>query len=239
LWVALHGFTLTGAQFSGLTAAAPCRILAPDLPGHGRTDVAPVTLDATLDALGEWIESLGGPVPVLGYSQGGRIALVLALARPELVDRLMLVSASPGIANPDERAKRTAADADLAESIRSEGLPAFLDRWLAGPLGGPAIADTRARTADRRLREENTADGLAAALTGLGQGSQPWVGDRLAELPMKLLSVAGELDARYVRIATEMADAAPRGRLAVVPGAGHNVVRDAPAALAGLIGAFG
>ena len=97
MWVALHGFTLTGAQFSGLTAAAPCRILAPDLPGHGRTDVAPVTLDATLDALGEWIESLGGPVPVLGYSQGGRIALVLALARPELVDRLMLVSASPGI----------------------------------------------------------------------------------------------------------------------------------------------
>lgn len=232
--MALHGFTLTGAQFSELAGAASCRILAPDLPGHGRTGVAPVTLDSGLAALAEWIESLGGPVPLLGYSQGGRIALLLALARPELVDRLVLVSAAPGIEDPAERARRAAADADLAESIRSEGLAVFLDGWLAGPLGRPDRAG-EARTADRRLREANTAEGLAAALLGLGQGSQPWVGDRLAELPMNLLAVAGESDPRYVAIATAMAATAPNGRVVVVPGSGHNVVRDAPATLAGLM----
>lgn len=151
----------------------------------------------------------------------------------------MLVSASPGIEDPVERARRAAADADLAKSIRSEGLPAFLDRWLAGPLGSTAIGDNHGVSTDRRMREENTATGLASALVGLGQGSQPWVGDRLAELPMKLVAVAGEFDPRYVDIAAQMAEAAPDGHVAVVPGAGHNVVRDDPDALARLIDSLG
>jgi pimeloyl-ACP methyl ester carboxylesterase len=46
----------------------------------------------------------------VGYSMGGRLCLRLALDRPDLVRGLVLVSASPGIVDPVERAARVAAD---------------------------------------------------------------------------------------------------------------------------------
>lgn len=234
----MHGFTLGGAQFASFADTASLRVLAPDLPGHGATTVTPVSIAATVAALADWIETLGDPLPVIGYSQGGRIALLLALERPDLVERLVLISASPGIRDRADRRARAAADAELAASIRADGLAAFLDRWLAGPLVADPSGSPPSRAADRRLREANTAEGLAAALDGLGQGAQPWVGDRIGDLRQPLLAVSGERDPRAVRIGADMAEAALDGEVAVVPGAGHNVVRDAPGRLAEALQGF-
>ena len=214
------------------------RLFAPDLPGHGDTTVTPVDIPTTLGALGDWLETLDGPVPILGYSQGGRIALVLALERPELVERLFLVSASPGIRDEADRAARRAADTELASTLLSGGIDEFLDRWLDHPLVGTAATPPGVRAADRSVRAENSAAGLAAALTGLGQGAQSWVGDRLGDLGMPLLAVAGERDARYTRIAREMATAVPDGRTIVIDDAGHNVVLDAPDRLGAVVATF-
>jgi 2-succinyl-6-hydroxy-2,4-cyclohexadiene-1-carboxylate synthase len=197
-----------------------------------------VDLTTTVIALGEWLETLDGPIPLLGYSQGGRIALVLAAARPDLVERLILISATPGIRDETQRASRAAADADLAASLRADGLSAFLDRWLDHPLVGVGALPPAVRVADRRVREENSAEGLAAALTGLGQGSQRWVGDRLSDLPMPMLAVAGARDVRYTRIAREMAAAVPDGRVMVIEESGHNVVLEAPDRLAAVVDSF-
>ncbi len=195
-------------------------------------------LTTTVIALGEWLETLDGPIPLLGYSQGGRIALVLAAARPDLVERLILISATPGIRDETQRASRAAADADLAASLRADGLSAFLDRWLDHPLVGVGALPPAVRVADRRVREENSAEGLAAALTGLGQGSQRWVGDRLSDLSMPMLAVAGARDVRYTRIAREMAAAVPDGRVMVIEESGHNVVLEAPDRLAAVVDSF-
>jgi 2-succinyl-6-hydroxy-2,4-cyclohexadiene-1-carboxylate synthase len=197
-----------------------------------------VDLTTTVIALGEWLETLDGPIPLLGYSQGGRIALVLAAARPDLVERLILISATPGIRDETQRASRAAADADLAASLRADGLSAFLDRWLDHPLVGVGALPPAVRVADRRVREENSAEGLAAALTGLGQGSQRWVGDRLSDLSMPMLAVAGARDVRYTRIAREMAAAVPDGRVMVIEESGHNVVLEAPDRLAAVVDSF-
>jgi 2-succinyl-6-hydroxy-2,4-cyclohexadiene-1-carboxylate synthase len=236
--VALHGFSLTGRQFERFAAAGTLTVAAPDLPGHGATTISPVDLTTTVAALGEWLETLDRPIPVLGYSQGGRIALVLAMSRPHLVERLILISATPGIRDEAQRASRAAADADLAASLLADGLSAFLDRWLDHPLVGTASMPPSVRVADRRVREENSAAGLAAALTGFGQGSQRWVGDRLSDLPMPLLAVAGARDARYTRIAGEMAAAVPNGRAVVIEDSGHNVVLEAPERLAAAVDSF-
>ena len=78
----------------------------------------------------------------VGYSMGGRLCLRLALDRPDLVRGLMLVSTSPGIADPTERAARVEADELLADSVERDGVRR-VPRELAG------ATDVRDRAARR------------------------------------------------------------------------------------------
>jgi 2-succinyl-6-hydroxy-2,4-cyclohexadiene-1-carboxylate synthase len=234
---ALHGFTLTGAQFEPLSHAG-MEIHAPDLPGHGATVVDPVDPATTIGVLGEWLASFDEPIPLLGYSQGGRMALLAALEYPKIADRLILISASPGIRDEGQRAERRAGDEALAQHIEAVGIDVFLDEWLTGPITGTAHLDEVVRRRDRLVRMENTARGLASALRGIGQGSQPYVGSRLGDLAMPLLTVSGRADDRYGRLAGEMASASPNGIHRSIEHTGHNVVLEAPDELANVVFAF-
>lgn len=234
---ALHGFTLTGEQFAPLGGRA-LQFHAADLPGHGCTRVTPIDLPTTIAAVVAWLSSFERPPPLLGYSQGGRIALLAALQTPELIERLILVSTSPGIADAGERTARRRRDTALASRIEAAGVEAFLDDWLADSITGTSHLDKATRRADRATRLENSAAGLAGALRGLGQGSQPYVGNRIGELDVPLLSISGERDTKYGDLAAAMASQAPSGRHVTVDAAGHNVVLDAPDELATTVAGF-
>ncbi len=232
--LALHGFSSTGAQWADLGTRLGTSILAPDLPGHGRSTVAVDGVDDVVDAIVDILERCDAPLPIIGYSQGGRMAILTALRRPDLVSSLIAISASPGIADPEARRRRRESDAALAAQIETLGIDRFLDLWLTRPVTSTEHLDPALRAADRAVRSDNTAEGLADALRRYGQGAQPYVGDRLADLPMSTWFVAGRADLRYAGLAVEMAVAAPHGRAAIVPG-GHNVVLDAPTELAAVI----
>jgi pimeloyl-ACP methyl ester carboxylesterase len=110
----LHGFTHTGASWNRLRAqlGERYRPLTPDIRGHGSASAAePADLNSVLADL-----RAAAPTrfTLAGYSMGGRIALHAALAMPERVDRLILISASPGLADPDERENRRRSDEALA-----------------------------------------------------------------------------------------------------------------------------
>jgi len=174
----------------------------------------------------------------MGYSQGGRIALLTAIEYPDLVDRLVLISSSPGLSDEAARKIRRMHDEELADRIETVGLASFLDDWLTGPVAGTTHLDERLRHRDRTSREENTSDGLASALRGLGQGVQPYVGDRIQELPMPVLTISGAGDTAYGLLASEMAAAATNGRHIRVSGAGHNVILDEPDAVRSIVSDF-
>jgi len=201
-----------------------------DLPGHGTdagtTDAASFTLDAALsrvDAAGSW------PADVIGYSMGGRIALHHAAAHPGRVRRLVLESASPGLADESEREERRRADDELATSIVREGIEWFVDHWESLPL-----FESRARVAPQarmRLRESrlrNDPRSLAAALRGLGTGALPSVWGQLERIDVPTLLIVGERDEKFVEIADRMTRLMPRARMAKVPGVGHTVHVEAP-----------
>jgi pimeloyl-ACP methyl ester carboxylesterase len=96
--VLLHGPGGNAAHWArvipGLVASH--RVIAPDLPGQGDSEVVHGTLDAdhVLAWLGELIEhTCPAPPSLVGYALGGGIAARFAIARGETVDRLVLVDA--------------------------------------------------------------------------------------------------------------------------------------------------
>ena len=236
--VALHGFTQTGRMFAELAELLENEVLAPDLPGHGRSSDHPASFEAAVEAL-LGVLGVGEPIPLLGYSQGGRLALAVALERPDLVSHLALISATPGIEDELERAVRRRADQARAVLLRSEGLPTFLEQWLRSPMfAGLERRGATWRSVDLAARLENTASGLAAALIGMGQGAQPYLGDRLSNLQMPVMVVAGELDQHYVSLARTMQSSLPEATLHVVPNTGHAVIGEQPVAVADLVAQF-
>jgi 2-succinyl-6-hydroxy-2,4-cyclohexadiene-1-carboxylate synthase len=230
--VLVHGFTQTSGSWRavGERLAAAREVVRVDLPGHGGSGGVRVGFGEAAAMLGE----AGGAGAYVGYSLGGRLCLRLALDRPDLVRALVLIGASPGIADPAGRAERRAADEELAGRVERDGVAAFLDRWLAGPL----FATLPAEAAGRDDRLANRPEGLAYALRRLGTGAQAPLWDRLPGLRPPTLLVAGALDAKFAAIAGQMAAAAPAARVALVPGAGHAVHLERPAELAALVAAF-
>ncbi len=224
--VLLHGFTHTGASWDRVGAALGERYrpLAPDIRGHGSASaVEPVSLDAVIGDL----ELLAPPTFTLaGYSMGGRIALHLALARQERVQGLVLIGASPGLADPAERAARRASDERLAGELEGATIEAFARRWAQTPLLAGMPADVAAAVHADRLR--STPAGLARALRGLGTGVLPSLWDRLSELRIPVTLIVGERDEKFLGIAAQMAGVLTDARIEVVAGAGHAVHLEAP-----------
>jgi 2-succinyl-6-hydroxy-2,4-cyclohexadiene-1-carboxylate synthase len=224
--VLLHGFTQTRQSWRRTVAALDGHphALAPDLPGHG---LAAERRPASFAACAAYVRALGGErFALCGYSMGGRIALHAALELGERVERLVLVGASPGLADPAERAARRAADAALADRIEAIGVEAFAREWAALPLWAGQPERVAAAAHADRLR--NTPAGLAAALRGLGTGVMEPLWDRLGELAMPVELLVGERDERFRAIAERMAAAIPRAQVIVVPGAGHAAQLERP-----------
>ncbi|MEX2627232.1 MAG: alpha/beta fold hydrolase [Ilumatobacteraceae bacterium] len=228
-----HGFTQTGASWGPVVPQLRARLpthrtfVAVDAPGHGtRSDVHLDLVDGAR-LIGDEV----GPAVWIGYSMGGRLLLHLALDRPDLVEALVLIGATAGIDDPDERAARRRNDERLADEIERDGIEAFLERWLAQPLFAGLAPDPD----DLAARRENTPAGLAASLRLAGTGTQAPLWDRLPEITAPTLVLAGERDTKFAALGRRLVDAIPNARLALVPGAGHAAHLEAPAATATLI----
>jgi len=244
--VFLHGFTWEGAAWAPIAEALSDRFycVAPDLPGHGATSwpepAAEWSFDRVVDALDAALLKLDLVAPrVVGYSMGGRLALSLALLRSIPVDRLVLIGVSAGLEHHHDRLQRVRSDAELAERLVSEGMEAFVERWMALPLFETMRALEPALLAKLNAgRVVQPPGGLAASLKTMGTGSQPYLMEALSTLPMPTLLVVGEHDQKFRAIAEQMHARLPQGRLEVLPGCGHSVPFERPEDLSALLTAF-
>ena len=205
-------------------AAAGHRPLAPDLPGFGDAALAAGTVDYVAFAA----DQLGGPAAVVGCSFGARVALELAAARPDLVDRLVLVGIGLGRWEWSE-----AAQAGFEEE------EAALER---GELAVAAAAQGRMWLADaadpavRELTEAMTVRSYDQQLPLEGQVKTVWpepsAEERLGELDVPTLVVVGSEDLADIRAMCEhVAAAIPGARLETIEGAGHLPSIERPAEL--------
>jgi 2-succinyl-6-hydroxy-2,4-cyclohexadiene-1-carboxylate synthase len=214
--VLVHGFTQNRNCWGPLAddLTADHEVVRVDAPGHGRS----ATLHAGLRTGARLIADRGGRATYLGYSMGGRFLLHLALGRPDLVERLVLIGATAGIDDPAERAERRARDEAMAQRLEADGVDAFVDAWLRQPL----FAGLSEAMQFRDARGEGTVEGLATSLRLAGTGAQDPLWDRLDRLDMPVLLVAGELDTKFTALAHRIAAAiGSNAEVAVVAGAGH------------------
>ncbi|HEV8065174.1 MAG TPA: alpha/beta fold hydrolase [Acidimicrobiales bacterium] len=230
----VHGFTQSAGSWAPLVAALEDReLVMPDLPGHGGSPLAEGGLAGAARLLGEAC----GPATYVGYSLGGRTCLHLAFLRPELVERLVLVSTSAGIDDLSARDERRASDEALAARLEAGGddaLPDFVEEWLSGPL----FSHLDPAQADRASRLVNSAAGLASSLRQCGAGTQLPLWEELRTLTMPVLVVAGEHDPKYVDLGARLASAVSDAQFVVAAGAGHSVPFEVPDAFAALVRAF-
>lgn len=233
-FVFLHGFTQTHHHWHRPADAIRRAVGAPDdvvafvdLPGHG---LASADRTGIAEAAPE-LARLGGRGTWFGYSMGGRFALHAALVPAHPIERLVLIGATAGLPDEQARAARIADDEARARALETDGLDAFLDRWLAAPLFTTLPPDP----AGVARRGRNTAAGLAHSLRTAGTGAQQSLWERLDRIDIPVLCLAGELDTKFTEIGRRLADALPHGRFATVPGAGHAAHSEQPAAVARLV----
>src|SRR4051794_38010173 len=187
--VALHGFAGTGRMWSAVDPSW----LAPDLPGHGEAGPArPITFAACVRLV---LDVAPERFTLVGYSMGGRVGLHVALAAPERIERLVLVATTAGIADPGERGVRRLDDEAFADEIESESIETFIARWAANPLFADDPPEAVALWHEDMRR--NDPRHLAAALRGIGTGEMGPLWNRLGELRMPTVLLAGERDTKF------------------------------------------
>jgi o-succinylbenzoate---CoA ligase len=231
--VFLHGFMGQAKNWKIImkSLADSFRCIAFDLPGHGASlfgassrlkqlrgmeDTAHLLLD-DLDKLG--IERF----TLYGYSMGGRIAQHIAIASPGRIERLLLESASFGIAGEAQRSDRLKKDQALMASIKTpDDFRAFLNNWYALPL-----FRTLSQTAHLHTLIENKLRHPVAeyqqALNILSVGGHDFLAAKLAACRVPVYYFCGEQDEAYRQTAAQAREALPEMTIKTFKNASHNI----------------
>jgi pimeloyl-ACP methyl ester carboxylesterase len=123
--LALHGWGRTHRDFDAVISPAgevPLPAVALDLPGFGASPPPPGAWGGAdyAEAVGAVLADMGAPVVVLGHSFGGRVALHLAVQRPDLVGALVLTGVP--LLHPLGRRARVAPAYKIVRRLHRLGL---------------------------------------------------------------------------------------------------------------------
>lgn len=237
--VALHCTLGHSGIWKGMAAAMaePLTLVAPDLPGHGRSAEAPGAGDFIAECAAIAADLIGDePVDLIGHSGGAVSALQFAIENPDLVRSLTLIepvlfAAARGTPEYDDFvAAMQPYAAALAQGDRDAAAEAFTGIWGVGRPWAELEAHQRAYIADR--------------IGYIGAGMPALDGDNFGildegrlealEMPVMIL-IGGDSHPVIGRIAEEIAARLPDVGLAEVPGAGHMLTATHASQVAGLV----
>jgi pimeloyl-ACP methyl ester carboxylesterase len=183
--------------------AARFRTFTPERRGHGHTtDVGPITFELMADDTIRFLEKVvGGPVRLLGYSDGAVVALLVALYRPDLVSHLVFVAGVfhhegwlPGVIDPNNQPPEFLA-ANYGEVSPDGGahFPAVVEKLARMHLIEPALTD---------------AD--------------------LAKITSRTLVIQGDDDEVAIEHALKLYRTLPNSEFAIIPGTSHGLLAEKP-----------
>jgi len=195
-----------------------------DLRGFGRSPIQPGSYSHARD-LAEILEVNGlESASLVGVSLGGRVALELAIARPELVESLVLVGAAlPGHAWSDEiEAFGAAEEAALERGDLDAAVEANLKTWVDGPRRSASMVDAalRAQVGEMQRRA------FELQLPVEGEADEellvPDADERLGEVRARTLVLVGDDDVSDMAVIAEgLEHGIPDARRASIAGTAH------------------
>ncbi len=215
----LHAFPLSSSMWSKQAHDLKdrYRVLAPDLPGFGKSELLPQP--ATMDLFAQVSLALLDQAKVekatvLGLSMGGYVAFELWSRAKDRVGALVLCDTRATPDTPDARKGREAT----AHAVEDDGIGVLAERMIPN-LVTPAAPEALKRDLEKMITE-NSADGAAAALRAMAQ-RRDFTG-ALKEIACPALVVVGDHDTLTPPAeAQAMAKEIPGARLAQIPGSGH------------------
>ncbi len=221
--ILLHGFWGQPKDWNLVLAQLPLgkSVLAPDLYEPGL--LAPTTLLA--DWAGEfwkWVEAEVGqdPVTVVGYSMGARLALNAVLNSPSRIERALLISGNPVLAE-GECDYRLGWEEGFAKKFLHEDWPHLKLAWQEQSV----FANTQ--PVDRRQTPQMR-EVLGLSLLNWSPRLHPFGWEELKSLPATIEWAFGALDHNYQLAAKSLQELPVKGQISLVPGVGHRVIQEAP-----------
>jgi len=207
----LHGATEWigyAEEFTGLLASR-FRVIQAERRGHGRTPDVPgaLTYEAmTADTVSLMEHFDYGPASVVGFSDGGIIALLLAIARPDLVDRVVSIGPNAQVEGLTDEALAWLAGV-TPETWPREYSDAYRQLSPDGPDHWPIVCR---KVTEMMLCEPNIA------------------ADDLARITAPTLLIGGDRDVVRIEHFLEMYQAIPGSQLCILPGAPHEIPTEEP-----------
>jgi pyruvate dehydrogenase E2 component (dihydrolipoamide acetyltransferase) len=226
--VLVPGFGCDVSMFAPIVPALAeaHRVIGVNPRGIGMSD-APDAPVYVLDTVAREVLAVSGTdsVHVVGASLGAAVAIEMALAAPERVRSLTLITPFLEIGSRLDAVLE--AWCQVGVETTPATLAAMLLPWL---VSAEHLADERARRRSLRGLAEMVARVPAVSLARYAAGLRAWSGsrrDRLGGLAAKTLVLAGSEDL-LTPDARDVADAIPNARFVAVGGAGHALSLEAP-----------
>lgn len=237
--VLIHAFPLSGAMWrpQAERLARSVRLIAPDLPGFGRSArVDPPSVARMAQEVAAELDRLGVREPVVmgGLSMGGYVAFEFLRQFPQRLKGLGLFSTRASADAPAVREGRL----KTAEKVRREGLAPFARAVLPKLLGRTTLA-ARPEAAEEvtRMILSNDPGGVADAL--LAMAGRRDSSDLLGLIRCPVLIVAGDEDSFLpVSEARGMQERIAGAQMEVIPQAGHLASMEQPAAFQAILEQF-
>jgi len=239
----LHGLFGSASNFRGPAQqlSKQREVVLADLRNHGASPWDDdVSFSAAADDVAELVDSLGMPsINLVGHSLGGKVAMLVALRRPALVERLCVVDIAP--VQYDMAGNRGIIETLLALPAEALGSRSTADAAMAEAASGPSdplgVPFVRQFLLQNLIPDQRS---WRINLRALLEGYDELRGfpDTEARAEMPSLFIGGERDGMLERQHWEACEALfPQSRLEMVP-TGHWVHAEAPALFVQLLDSF-
>jgi pimeloyl-ACP methyl ester carboxylesterase len=216
--VLLHGFCESN-QIWGVFAnllAQKCKLLIPDLPGFGKSELPPTpfSIDDIGEILWQWLDGLSIKNPVIvGHSLGGYVTLAMVNQRPDAVAGFSLFHST---AKPDTPEKKANRDKTIA-FVNKNGVEPYIETFVPGLFFNKRNHAMKDVFPIAKSTPAPTLVGYAAAMR-----DRPDRRKILDDFDRPVLMIAGEKD-EIIPVDTLMDQAIQlrKGRLSILSDTGH------------------